>query len=259
MYETFWKSTNNCLRFMKYNNSNANDQKLPLYHNCNQFDKCYTDERNHLTIFEKDLIIRDYRDKSIYSMTLLNRNVKEINDNMNLSYKFKNGENYLQVLFRMFSNPNEHMMNIINNDVKKLPMPMVGIHIRTGGYLANFHEPTYWITKEEIPNVINYINSTITLEKLPHSIYLTTDSDYVESVVMNTLSHLHFIKRRSFKRNHSADLADYSTFEAAIYDYFLAAQSSYYFYCKGSGFSRIALYISKTNKQYAIPSKIRQY
>ena len=43
-------------------------------------------------------------------------------------------------------------------------------------------------------------NSGLKSEVVREEAYLTTDSDYVESVVMNTLSHLHFIKRRSFKR-----------------------------------------------------------
>ena len=223
MYDTFWKSTNNCLRFMKYNNSNANNQKLPLFHTCRMFDACYTNKNDTLSLLKDNLIIKDYRDDSINNIKLLNKRVQLINDNLNLSYKFLNGKDYLKVLLRIFSNPNGNMMNIINNDIKNIPKSMVGIHIRTGGYLANFNEPTYWITKEEVPIVINYINNTITKHKLSPSIYLTTDSDYIESVVTKQLSHYNFVKRRLLKRNHSRGHADYSSFEAALYDYFMIA------------------------------------
>ena len=249
MLDTYWDSTNNCFRNMKLNNASADNQQLPNYEVCNKTHDCYI--RNNM-LKQSDLIFTDYQKGNIHSK----ETIRAINK-LNISYKFKDSRDYQKLIYRLLANPTTVILNSINEDVKAIKTPYTTIHLRTGGYLANYKEGGYWVTPDELPKVTKFINNTIKKNKFENTVFLSTDSDISELYLKQNLPNLRFINRRPYQRSHSTTRNKYSSFEGAIYDYFVAAQGKQIIYSKTSSFSNIVLKLTQSKTSIPLNTHFR--
>ena len=252
MFDTYWMSSNNCFRHMKFNNQSADYQSLPNYEICSQTHSCYNSVNNM-----KNVIFQDNRQFSILDPIQMNMSVINKINKLNIGYVFRSVDEYLTIIYRLLANPTNSLLKVVIEDISRLQSSYTAIHLRTGGKLANKKEQTCWVSEDELPKVTTYIKKTIIQEKLDTTVFLSTDSDIAEQYLKQNLPDINFIPRRSYQRFHSTTKNNYSSFEGAIYDYFIAAEAKQIFFSKGSGFSKIVLQLTKAKKKYSIPTKRR--
>lgn len=248
MYDTFWNNTDSCLKFLKYK-GNLSELENSTYRVCNKTHLCRINMNDMFSLFNETLVFVDYR--------LLidgNKYMKEIN-NQHLSINFTSWRQYMSVLYRIIANPIQEIQEmVLQNDRNE---EVIGMHIRAGGTLANRKERTYWLTESELPSLMHFINKTVIKDQLPHSIYLTSDSDHVDSYLRKHLPTMNFFKRSPFSRYHTTKNSRASSFPGAMYDLLKTSQGSVLMLTPLSSYSRAIGLLSTSEKQYYLPMKRR--
>ena len=137
-------------------------------------------------------------------------------------------------LTRWLIRPNKRIMNLVSPYRKKPGTIQLGVQIRTGGKLANTHEPTVFLNDSSMPFIISTINSQ--LMNLPSTTVLYISSD--SSIIINRLvqeykdTTVHYLNCTS--RGHTAFSSN--AIECALMDMILIAESNYLIYTGGSSF-----------------------
>lgn len=250
MPESFWNNTNSCMKYFKYTND-INEEQQPHRHCPGEKSgrACYA---SNTRLVNELLIFTDFR------YINLNDDLNMYINKLNIFPRIQKFDSYITLIMRLFLNPSEDIMRRLMyfgrpffND------KVLSIHIRTGGYLANFQERAYWLTQEELPHIGNWINELIVKQSLPRKIYLTTDSDNVMNYLKNNINAT-FVSNPHLIRSHSRDLRK-DAFKGAIYDLFANALCSHHIITPHSGYSRLISYIADSSDTYKLNVKKKLY
>lgn len=136
----------------------------------------------------------------------------------------------------------------------------IGVHIRTGGLLANDCERVSMIDQEALettPSRIEGIRVVLTNITKDVSIYLSSDSDRAIAFLHHNLSPDYLIVTAS-KHTRGRTTGNRVTEEkvnGALLDLFVLADCDALLTTQGSGFSAIAGELSKTSLKHVIPVK----
>lgn len=227
--ERFWQNTNSCLQSMA-----LTEQEFRWWNNKNiQYcsKRCRINQR-------KPVIINDFR-----SFKLSNSILDAVNQ-LNLSVHFTDLNHFTSSLYRLILNPRQDTQELILQQLRQYPSSYTAIHLRTGGYLANFKEIGYWVKKSELPNVVSFIKKTINSKQLSKDVYLSTDSDYVEQYLKKTLHGFHMLPRMNMSRNHATRTFSEDAYKGTLFDMFISAHASHFFSSPNSGFSIVIQMLS---------------
>lgn len=246
MTGSYWRNIDNCLKDMK------TTIDYSYFRVCKRNWACNTKKNRLDTLFNESLVFVDYK---IVSFT--NKNLEKIN-NLNLSMRFSNWSIYYHVLYRIFANPKKDLIDQIVNVTNSIPFNNVTtLHVRSGGALANHKERAYWVTEDELPKLVNAIGSILNRYSLGRLIYLTTDSNIVDSYLRQHLRNVDFLTLNMYRRDHTTGDSKDESFRAALFDLFVSAQGSSILYTPGSGYSTAIRFLSQSQQQYELPLSIR--
>ena len=159
------------------------------------------------------------------------------------------------------SNPNKEILHAIQVDSKEQDFhhSVVGVHIRSGGFLANIKERAYWITEKELPQLPSHLTEIVMKKSLSTIFYLTSDSDRIEKYVKTCLKNYTFITNTRYPKQHTTWGANDIAFKGAFYDLLITSQSSAIIYTYQSGCSDAICIMSNTDKKYRLPIRKRIY
>lgn len=162
-------------------------------------------------------------------------------------------------MLRLLFNPDSQTISNVTSLIQKhhFNQKVIGIHIRSGGLLANYRESAYWITYDELPSLVSFINNTIVQNHLPHKIYLTSDSDIITRYIKSHLKHYHYITGNPYQRYHTT-VGNSESFKAALFDSLALSQAHTLIYTKGSSFSKEIVTLSIAKSKYKLPYKRRR-
>ena len=251
MLDTYWNNTNSCLKDMKYQGNGSIFQN-PSYFVCTKMNKCLKNKTNIFSVTNEPIIFEDYRPP-----VFKNENLKAINK-LSLSIHFSSWKYYTKLMYRIFANPSSDVLDVVKEKSSQYDFSKVmGMHIRSGGFLANYRERGYWLTSEELPNLRSFINDTMKKHSLPQMVYLTTDSDIIEQYMKNQFPNLVFIKERPFPRSHTDRGAQDINFKGALFDLYFSSLSSVVLFTPGSVFSLAICSLAATTNQYQLPTTFR--
>lgn len=243
MTNDYWNSTHSCLKDLKYTNVNITDYRV-----CKRFSRCHSSLKDPYSLYNTTLLFKDYG-----SFSLPKNTVSLISNT--LSIPFVDMNQVYSTFFKLLLNPNREVMNLLLKDIHtmKSQQGVVGIHVRSGGDLANRRERTRWMKKDSLPFLTQFINRTIESNHHPHTIYLTTDSDIVEMYFKEHLPHFLFLEKNPYKRGHTTSGAKGVFIKGAIYDVIMTSQASVLFLSPSSSFSSMIRLISKSGRSYNLP------
>lgn len=179
--------------------------------------------------------------------------------NSKLKLNFRNWKEYTQILYRLLTNPNSEIINILERTLIEYPIrnQTLGLHIRSGGLLANWKEGTYWVTYEEMPFLIRFINKSIKSRGFFNTLFITTDSNIVEKYIKNHISNITILDVNPYRRYHTT-VGDSESFKSSIFDLYLSSLCKSIMYTPSSSFSYAILSISRSKSQIKLPLKRRQ-
>ena len=241
MLDTYWNNTNNCLKNMKTTMSISNMAV------CNKHGCKWKGGRSK-RVYKGPVVFRDYR-----PMTFTRAELAVIN-RLGLPIRFSSWSNYDRVLYRIFANPAKELRDKIVSITEKVPFNQVTtIHVRSGGVLANTREGAYWVTPQELPRLVNTVNHWIRRRKLGQLIYLTTDSDKVNSYFHQHLQNVEFLELNVYNRSHTTGSSKDEAFRAALFDLTVSAQGSSVLFTPRSGYSTAIRSLSQSRRQYQLP------
>lgn len=159
-------------------------------------------------------------------------------------------------VLRILLNPAPHILNNFIDFSRShfKHKTVLGIQIRTGGCVANFHELKSMMSLQEIRQFPSFINSVISKELLRMDktvVFLSTDSDLVEEYIREQLnSDIEIITANIYKRSHSRGKANEESVSGALLDTLLLARADVLITCSGSGFGRVANTMSLSRRKY---------
>ena len=247
MFDTYWENTDNCMKNMK-NTINVTNVRV-----CTNQNVCITEDKKMESLLNETLIFHDYR-----PVQFTEANINKIN-NLGLPIYFNNWTYYTKILFRVFANPRKKLRDQIVSITKDIPFQNVTtIHVRSGGLLANYKERAYWLTEDELPKLANDINDMISNYTLGRLVYLTTDSNKVDSFLHQHLKRVRFLTLNVYNRSHTTWYSNDESFRAALFDLYVSAQGSSILYTPGSGYSRTIRALSHSKQQYELPLSMKQ-
>ena len=169
-------------------------------------------------------------------------------------------EEYRRMIFRTLLRPSKEVRNAIRerNSVVHQRLFSIGVHIRTGGLLANDCESTSMIdrkTLETVPDRIDALRRRLTEKPKDVVVFVSSDSDRAIAYLKR---HLHpdyrivtsskYARGRTTSARASADKV-----KGALLDVFVLADCDALLTTKGSGFSMIASEMSSSSVRAVIP------
>lgn len=157
-------------------------------------------------------------------------------------------------MYRLILNPNKEQQDFILSQLKEYPQEYVGMHIRSGGALANRKEKGYWIEERDLLSLTAFINSTMNIKHLSPSIFLSTDSDLIDFFLRVSLPNFHFLSRMSFMRYHTTANSSSDALTGALFDAFVCANSKHFFYTRSSGYSILIKTLGSMNSHFILPT-----
>lgn len=241
MLDTYWTSTDNCLKYMK---TKVNTTNMVM---CSKRG-CMSKSRRSKTIYGQPVVFKDYRPCKFTRAEL-----KKIN-RLGLPIRFTSWNHYSRVLYRIFANPNKELKDQIVRLTQDIPFKDVTtIHVRSGGYLANKQEGACWVSQQELPRLIKAVERIMNYYKLGRYVYLTTDSDKVDAYFRQHLKNVQFISINEYSRYHTTGNSSDEAFRAALFDLFVSAQGSSVLYTPRSGYSKAVTSLSRSGRQYQLP------
>ena len=154
-------------------------------------------------------------------------------------------------MYRILLNPSIELQRVIHHNKRVLftRKYVIGVQIRMGGCLADFHEVSQMMTMSQLralPNTIVTMMQKWNYDSNNTVIYLSTDSSYAERYIRQKLGPEYEIGvSKTFKRSHSRSLGNDEPVKNALVDLYLLADTDGLIVCEGSGFGRVALSITR--------------
>ena len=169
-------------------------------------------------------------------------------------------EEYRRMILRTLLRPNKEVRNAIRdmNGIVHQRIFSIGVHIRTGGLLANDCEGVSMIdnkTLETVPNRIDALRERLTDKPKDVVVFVSSDSDRAIAYLKR---HLHpdyrIVTSSKYARGHTTN-ARISTdkVKGALLDVFVLSDCDALLTTKGSGFSGIANDMSSSSVRAVIP------
>ena len=250
--DSFWNNTENCL--ILHRSHFKSKKNISLLHSgyeivnssiCNKA----TPKDSSITsvLGSRNVIIRDCR--LVDTIVNSNSHLLTLQKNEIISFE-QSFSDYTQMAYRILLNPSKQLQSVILQNKKLLftRKYVIGVQIRTGGCLADYQEKTEMMTLSQLQSFPNTIVRVMRAWKYNHSntvIYLSTDSSYAEKYIRDKLgSDYMIVVSKGFKRSHSRMARDESV-QSALVDLYLLADTDALIICKGSGFGRVALAITR--------------
>ena len=170
--------------------------------------------------------------------------------------------NYRRYVYRILLNPSTELQNVIQNNKRLLftRKYVLGVQVRMGGCLADFHEIAQMMTMDQLralPNTIVTMMRKWNYDSNNTVIYLSTDSTYAENYIRQKLGPKYEIGvSKTFKRSHSRTSAQGNDepLKNALVDLYLLADTDALIVCKESTFGLAAL--SMTRAQHTLIYKV---
>ena len=169
-------------------------------------------------------------------------------------------EEYRRMVFRTLLRPSKEVRNAIRerNSVVHQRLFSIGVHIRTGGLLANDCESTSMIdrkTLETVPDRIDALRRRLTEKPKDVVVFVSSDSDRAIAYLKR---HLHpdyrIVTSSKYARGHTtSNRASTDKVKGALLDVFVLADCDALLTTKGSGFSMIASEMSSSFVRAVIP------
>ena len=169
-------------------------------------------------------------------------------------------EEYRRMIFRTLLRPNKEVRNAIRemNNVVHQRLFSIGVHIRTGGLLANYCESTSMIdnkTLETVPRRIDALCKRLTDKPKDVVVFVSSDSD---RAIAYLKKHLHpdylIVASSKYARGHTtSNRVPTDTVKGALLDMFVLADCDALLTTRRSGFSLIAGQLSSSSVRAVIP------
>ena len=169
-------------------------------------------------------------------------------------------EEYRRMIFRTLLRPSKEVRNAIRerNSVVHQRLFSIGVHIRTGGLLANDCESTSMIdrkTLETVPHRIEALRERLTDKPKDVVVFVSSDSDRAIAYLKR---HLHpdyrIVTSSKYARGHTTNSKiSVGKVKGALLDVFVLADCDALLTTKGSGFSMIASEMSSSFVRAVIP------
>ena len=169
-------------------------------------------------------------------------------------------KDYRRYVYRILLNPSTELQNVIQNNKRLLftRKYVLGVQVRMGGCLADFHEIAQMMTMAQLrdyPNTIVTVMRKWNYDSNNTVIYLSTDSSYAERYIRQKLGPKYEIGvAKTFKRSHSRNLGNDEPVKNALVDLYLLADTDALIVCKESTFGLAAL--SMTRAQHTLIYKV---
>ena len=179
-----------------------------------------------------------------------NSNIHTLQQNGIISY-FESYKDYTRYMYRILLNPSIELQRVIHHNKRVLftRKYVIGVQIRMGGCLADFHEVSQMMTMSQLralPHTIVTMMRNWNYNSNNTVIYLSTDSSYAERYIRQKLGPEYEIGvSKTFKRSHSRSLGNDEPVKNALVDLYLLADTDGLIVCEGSGFGRVALSITR--------------
>ena len=160
-------------------------------------------------------------------------------------------KDYRRYVYRILLNPSTELQNVIQNNKRLLftRKYVLGVQVRMGGCLADFHEIAQMMTMAQLralPNTIVTMMQKWNYDSNNTVIYLSTDSSYAERYIRQKLGPKYEIGvAKTFKRSHSRNLGNDEPVKNALVDLYLLADTDALIVCKDSGFGLAALFMTR--------------
>ena len=168
-------------------------------------------------------------------------------------------EEYRRMIFRTLLRPSKEVRNAIRerNSVVHQRLFSIGVHIRTGGLLANDCESTSMIdrkTLETVPHRIEALRERLTDKPKDVVVFVSSDSDRAIAYLKR---HLHpdyrIVTSSKYARGHTTNSKiSVGKVKGALLDVFVLADCDALLTTKGSGFSMIASEMSSSSVRAVI-------
>ena len=227
---------------------------------CNNTGACFPIVNNTINIessLSEDSVMRDARIPSHCLYTEHNRRLLIESRVMTVNEEW---EGYRRMIFRILLRPNKEVRNAIRemNSVVHQRLFSIGVHIRTGGLLANDCEGTSMIDQkalEGIPNRIDTLCQRLTNEPKDVVVFVSSDSD---RAIAYLKKHLHpgylVVTSTQFARGHTTNARiSVDKVKGALLDAFVLADCDALLTTRGSGFSMITREMSSSRVRAVIP------
>ena len=163
-------------------------------------------------------------------------------------------KDYRRYVYRILLNPSTELQNVIQNNKRLLftRKYVLGVQVRMGGCLADYHERSQMMTMAQLrsyPNTIVKVMRKWNYDSNNTVIYLSTDSTYAENYIRQKLGPNYEIGvTRTFKRSHSQNLRNDEPVKSALVDLYLLADTDALIVCEGSAFGLAALSITRARR-----------
>ena len=250
--ESYWNNTSNCLKETRISTQVFYPNSIVLNStDCSSYSSY--DELKRRTMNTQYLNIQDCR---LPIDVIESENTTRILKDNNLINSDETYEDFFRDLLRILLNPSSEIKYSVQLYMNEyfFEKEVIGIHVRTGGCIANFQEQKAMMTIKQIQSLPDYIMEVMKkshLEPKSTTIFLSTDSDIIEEYLRNKLeSNIEIITSHIYMRSHSRGKAVATAVKGAITDLYLLAQCKVLITCSGSGFSRIAYYLSSATMKY---------
>ena len=169
---------------------------------------------------------------------------------------------YRRYVHRILLNPSIELQNVIYNNKRLLftRKYVLGVQVRMGAWLADFHEIAQMMTMDQLrayPNTIVTMMQKWNYDSNNTVIYLSTDSTYAENYIRQKLGPDYEIGvAKTFKRSHSrtSALGNDEPLKNALVDLYLLADTDALIVCKDSAFGRAV--ISMTRARHTLVYKV---
>lgn len=165
----------------------------------------------------------------------------------------------LRLIYRVILTPEPSIVKDIQEVKRLLSKPKTfGVHIRSGGYLANSFERMSMISKNgvlKIPQQIMQICQERNIDPNAWNLFISSDSDTVTRYIKNEFnSTFNIVISTKYKRGHttSGHLRN-DTLKSALIDLHILGDCDLLLVTKGSGFSTVAEGMAFPSPVYYIP------
>ena len=227
---------------------------------CNNTGACFPIANDTIDIknsLSEDSVMRDARLAPRFVYTEHNRKLLVDSRIMTANETW---EEYRRMILRTLLRPNEEVQNAIRemNSVVHQRLFSIGVHIRTGGLLANDCEGTSMVdnkTLESVPHRIEALRERLTDKPKDVVVFVSSDSDQAIAYLKRNLhpdyrivTSTQYTRGRTTSARASADKV-----KGALLDVFVLADCDALLTTKGSGFSMIVSEMSSSSVRAVIP------
>lgn len=206
--------------------------------------------------FSTDSVLFDSR---IHRSTYYTKENLKILQDSGILEKGQNWNHLLRLIYRVVLTPESSVLKDIEEVKSLLYKPNTfGVHIRSGGYLANSFERMSMISESgvrKIPHQIMQICKERNIDPKGWNLFVSSDSDSVAHYIKNVFnSTFNVVISAKYKRGHttSGHLRN-DTLKSALIDLRILGDCDLLLVTKGSGFSTVAENMAFPSPVYYIP------